>query len=57
MYGQVKARRGGEGVPYVQQIKRDGQPEEVTSLVCWLLCDESKYITGSVEQIDGGFIC
>lgn len=33
---------------------RFGTPEEVAEVVLFLLCDESRYITGEVIQIDGG---
>ena len=33
---------------------RFGTPEEVAEVVLYLLCDESRYITGEVVQIDGG---
>ena len=36
-------------------IKRKGQPEEVGALIAFLLGDESKFITGSVHSIDGGW--
>lgn len=36
-------------------IKRKGKPEEVASLIAFLLGDESQYITGSVYSIDGGW--
>jgi NAD(P)-dependent dehydrogenase (short-subunit alcohol dehydrogenase family) len=32
-----------------QLIGRLGLPEEVASLMCWLLCDESRYIAGAVS--------
>ncbi|CAM1506057.1 Fc.00g056980.m01.CDS01 [Cosmosporella sp. VM-42] len=57
MYEQVKVARGGKPIEMIQQIKRDGQPNEIASLVAWLLCDESSYITGQVQQICGGYIC
>lgn len=57
MYEQVVKARGGEEMPMTQKIKREGQPSEIASLVSWLLCDESKYITGTVQLIDGGWIC
>lgn len=55
MYRKVVTARNGEPVPFKQLIRREGQPEEVASLACWLLCDESKYITGTVQMIDGGW--
>lgn len=38
-------------------IKRLGKPEEVAALCAWLLCDYSRYITGTVQVIDGGYTC
>lgn len=56
MYHKVTEHRG-EGMPWVQHIKREGQPSEVAALICWLLCDESQYISGTVQQIDGAWVC
>jgi NAD(P)-dependent dehydrogenase (short-subunit alcohol dehydrogenase family) len=39
--------RGSEG-DYKIQIPRKGRAEEVAALICWLLCDGSQYITGTV---------
>ncbi|KAF2827922.1 3-oxoacyl-reductase [Ophiobolus disseminans] len=50
------ASRGGEMV-WKQQIKRRGTPAEVGALIAWLLCDDSQYITGTVQIIDGGWVC
>lgn len=36
-------------------INRKGQPEEVGALIAFLLGDESRFITGSVHSIDGGW--
>ncbi|KAF2437017.1 ABA4 protein [Tothia fuscella] len=38
-------------------IKRKGQADEVAALIAWLLCDSSSYITGTVQLIDGGWMC
>jgi NAD(P)-dependent dehydrogenase (short-subunit alcohol dehydrogenase family) len=43
--------------PLQSAIKRTGLPEEVGALIAWLLCDQSAYITGTVQVIDGGWIC
>ncbi|KAK7178824.1 hypothetical protein DPSP01_014340 [Paraphaeosphaeria sporulosa] len=51
----VKAR-GGEQV-WKQQIMRRGTPQEVGALIAWLLCDDTQYITGTVQIIDGGWVC
>ena len=57
MYETVRKARNGEPIAMIQQIKRDGRSDEIASLVCWLLCDESSYITGQVHNICGGYIC
>lgn len=37
-------------------IKRQGRPEEVASVICFLLGPESTYVTGSVYPVDGGWL-
>lgn len=41
----------------VQQhpLGRIGQPEDQAAAICWLLGDESAWITGQVLGVDGGF--
>ena len=55
------AREGqvGQGQSWssLTSIPRVGLPEEIASLVAWLLCDSSQYISGTVQQIDGGWYC
>jgi len=38
-------------------IPRWGKPEEVASLIAFLLSAESKFITGATYSIDGGWFC
>lgn len=35
-------------------LKRFGQPEDIANLACFLLSDESSWITGQVLHVDGG---
>ncbi|KIW07446.1 uncharacterized protein PV09_02285 [Verruconis gallopava] len=48
--------RGGEQV-WRCHIMRRGTPFEVGSLITWLLCDQSRYISGTVQVIDGAWAC
>ena len=50
MHRESLRARGNKEGDFVSkiQIPRKGQPEEVAALVCWLLCDASQYITGTV---------
>jgi NAD(P)-dependent dehydrogenase (short-subunit alcohol dehydrogenase family) len=42
-----------EGIP----MGREGRPSEVAELICWLLCDGSSYMSGTIQSIDGGWAC
>ena len=37
-------------------LKRLGKPEDVASLVCFLVSDEAAYITGQTFNVDGGMV-
>ncbi len=37
-------------------IKRMGRPEDVAALVAYLASERASYITGSVYDVDGGFV-
>ena len=39
----------------LQPLGRLGQPEEVAELVYFLASDKAKFITGSLQVIDGGY--
>ncbi len=41
----------------LQPLGRLGQPEEVAELVLFLASDKAKFITGSLQVIDGGYTC
>lgn len=38
-------------------LGRSGKAEEVAGLICFLLGDESRFITGASYSIDGGWNC
>lgn len=41
----------------VQPAGRIGRPEEIASVVAFLLSDESSFMTGSLVSADGGYVC
>ncbi|MEP7257873.1 MAG: SDR family oxidoreductase [Flavitalea sp.] len=45
----------GELVIRNTAFSRFGQPDELTGALIWLLSDESKFVTGTVVNVDGGF--
>ncbi len=55
-----EARSPGNPEPALQAMasrvpmKRLGTPEEVASIVCWLLSSDAAYVTGSVHVVDAG---
>jgi NAD(P)-dependent dehydrogenase (short-subunit alcohol dehydrogenase family) len=51
--GELTAR--GRTIIDHTPMGRFGQPEELVGAVLWLLSDASKFVTGIVVPIDGGF--
>jgi NAD(P)-dependent dehydrogenase (short-subunit alcohol dehydrogenase family) len=56
MVRKSKDTAKGDLLPKIP-MGREGQPEEVAELICWLLCDGSSYMSGTVQSIDGGWAC
>ena len=38
----------------IHPVGRTGKPEDVANLVCWLLSEQSSFVTGQIWTIDGG---
>ena len=53
----AEIRGGGDSNLDYLALRRKGTPREVANLVEWLLCDGSTYITGTIQTIDGGWVC
>ncbi|MBZ4187565.1 SDR family oxidoreductase [Niabella beijingensis] len=45
----------GEAVVQHTPFKRFGDPQELTGALVWLLSDASRFVTGTVINVDGGF--
>ena len=46
-----------DSVKAMGALNRMGKPEEVAEAVCWLLCDGSSFVTGTVHAVDAGWTC
>jgi NAD(P)-dependent dehydrogenase (short-subunit alcohol dehydrogenase family) len=45
----------GKTIINITPFKRFGEPEELVGTVLWLASDASKFVTGAIVPIDGGF--
>lgn len=56
MQAASRKTRGGE-MKWNSQLQRRGTCNEVASQIAFLICDESKFTTGAVCHVDGGWVC
>ncbi len=42
------------GLDKKHPLQRIGKPEDISSMICYLLSDHSKWITGQIFHVDGG---
>jgi NAD(P)-dependent dehydrogenase (short-subunit alcohol dehydrogenase family) len=45
------------GLDQAQPIAHVGRPEEIAKVACFLLSEESSFVTGSLVAADGGYTC
>ncbi len=45
------------GLDQAQPIPHVGRPEEIAKVACFLLSEESSFVTGSLVAADGGYTC
>lgn len=49
--GEESTRKRDQFIPFA----RKGTPEEVAKAIAFLLSEDSSYMTGTVQVIDGGY--
>ena len=47
----------GQRFPDQGALARRGSADEAAQLICFLLADESSFVTGAVYTVDGGWNC
>jgi NAD(P)-dependent dehydrogenase (short-subunit alcohol dehydrogenase family) len=50
----TKTEEGRAAVMGMQTLKRIGQPDDVASVIAFLVSDEARWITGDTVAVDGG---
>jgi 3-oxoacyl-[acyl-carrier protein] reductase len=50
----TKTEEGRSTVMGMQTLKRIGQPEDVASVIAFLVSDDARWITGETIAVDGG---
>jgi NAD(P)-dependent dehydrogenase (short-subunit alcohol dehydrogenase family) len=45
----------GQQIVNATPMKRFGEPDEMTGTILWLISDASKFVTGIIVPVDGGF--
>lgn len=51
---RAKMERWGDAPVPAIPLNREGQAQEVANVICFLLSEESGYVTGSSWGVDGG---
>jgi 3-oxoacyl-[acyl-carrier protein] reductase len=50
----TKSERGRNSALGMQTLKRIAQPDDIGSVVAFLVCEEARWITGDIIHVDGG---
>jgi NAD(P)-dependent dehydrogenase (short-subunit alcohol dehydrogenase family) len=51
-----RLQRARAAIDNAQPIARTGEPRDIAAMVAWLMSDDSEWVTGTAQVVDGGLL-